>query len=717
MRYRSIFIFCLSLILIGAFLWLRIGTQPAITELRGYLDHVSYDSQFRLFQNFNKKTDFNVVVIDIDEKSLSEIGPWPWPRDELAKLLEHLQKQGILVTAFDMVFAQPEPNPVDQILKKIGNSQEKKLETLKNNIQWSRDLIDNDHILSKQLQNSDTVIGFILHGLDQLPVGQLPKPEFQLNSKYYSILSLKNYTANIPLFVTSAKTCGFLTTLPDSDGIIRKTPLILRHEQSVYASLSLQAVKLFLLAEHINIQSSSIGGIEMLDHVQLGNKHIPTDEHGLMLIPYLGTAHTFPYFSATDIIHDRVAPKALENKIAFIGTSALGLSDLRASPLHRAHPGVEIHANIAQAILDNRYLVRPSWALGAEALLMCCLGLFYILLYFLCSPIYILASTLFMPLIIISGCYYYWSEQGYVFYVMLPLIQSVALSLLFSMTGLSQEYRTRIKIKNLFSQYVPEQHIEEILEQPEELGLSGETRYMTVMFSDIRNFTTISENLSATEIKDLLNRFLTAMTKIIFDHGGTIDKYVGDMIVAFWGAPLNDPQHAQHAVDAALAMQLKTLELQELFSKEQLPLIQIGIGINTGPMNVGDMGSQYRRAYTVLGDSVNQASRFEGLTKYYHVPILVGSSTVQACPDMSFRWIDSVTVKGKSTSTPLYQPFKKTSDLSEHDRNTLTLHEEWMELQSTDASRAAQHLTALWTHTHDPLYAFYLERLAQGSSR
>ena len=357
--------------------------------------------------------------------------------------------------------------------------------------------------------------------------------------------------------------------------------------------------------------------------------------------------------------------KELEGSVAFIGTSAVGLADLRSTPVGLQYPGVEVHANIFEGLMNPQLLPsKPSWSLGASLIIIIITGL--VLSFFSIGKTarFILALSIIVAGVVVAINFYLWSAQKVSLPLFMTLLLTTLLASYYIIVGSIAEMKHSKKIKTMFDQYVPPERINQLIEQGGNLAKTSERRNMTVLFADIRGFTSLSESMSAHQLSEYLNQYLSSITKIIFDNNGTIDKYVGDMVMAFWNAPLIDKDHAQHGVEAALAMNEGLIEINAVFAQQNLPAISIGVGLSSGDMNVGDMGSIYRKAYTVLGDAVNLGARVESLTKFYGVAILVTEETMQACSGITFRLIDKVQVVGKKTSIALYEPINYTNKLN-----------------------------------------------------
>jgi len=698
-----------GLLLVAAMIWAQSTGLAAIGAVRERLEFLAYDLRLNAALPDSPASPTRTVIIDIDEASLQAEGQWPWSRARIADLVDQLANAGAVVIAFDILFAEPERNPVQQIMAGFASDDAALAQALAPYAERA----DADRRLAASLGNVDTLLGFVLHNQSVPASGTLPKPIATLPpDARTAIPRMRSATGNLPLLQDAALGGGFLTTLPDRDGAIRRSPLLLRHGDAVYPSLALAAASAYLLVDAPQIHLAPIGAVDAVDYVMLGERRIPVDAAGQVLVPYRGPPATFPSLSATDVLQGRVDPDLLRNRIALVGASALALADLKATPVAGVFPGVEIQATLLAGLLEGTFLSEPAWAKGANFTLMLAIGcLLAFTLPYLRAGLMLVAATLAIVLVTLGNLWLW--KSGLVLALAMPLALVIALAVLNMVYGFLFEARSRQQLKGMFGQYVPPELVEEMSQQPEHFGFEGQSREMTVLFADIRGFTTLSESLSAHALKDLLHRFFTPMTRVIFDHRGTIDKYVGDLIMAFWGAPVRDARHAEHAIDAALDM-LRTLQdLRAALAREGLPEIAIGIGINSGVMNVGDMGSQYRRAYTVIGDAVNLASRLEGLTKYYGVDLVVGTRTRELAPDFVYRRLDRVRVKGKREAVEVFEPVCRRTELAEALRQELDAYEQALQHFWTRDWEAARTLFAALhaDHPQTPLYALYLERI------
>lgn len=647
----------IGLLVTAVFLWSITTPLKPIKHLVERVELLAYDLRLNLSLP-SQSIDKRIVIVDIDEKSLQAEGHWPWARNKISRLVEQLFANGATVVAFDMVFPENEPNRAIEVAQRLnGHITDRHVLDI---LHKQANLFDNDAVLASALSQYDTVLGFTLQPEASKRTGALPAPlvlETPLSVSDIPLKSADGFVANNSTIQSSLQHAGFFSVEPDIDGVIRRVPLIMRHDNAIYPSLALESLRLYLLAERVRPVVATDGKRLLIEGIALGEIIIPTDTFGNVVIPYRGVRGSFPYISATDVLASKNDLSALNGAIVLIGTTATGLFDLRATPVDPVYPGVEVHANVISAMLDNHFPVEPSWADGSNFVGMLLLGFLLALLLPSLAPVMMLmVSTVVLALLALFN-FWLWESRGLIFQIALPILLVLSLTALNVAYGFIKESIGKRHLKEMFGQYVPPQLVEEMSLNPESFGFEGESRVMTVLFSDVRNFTTISESLTASRLKALLNEFFTPMTRIIFNNRGTIDKYVGDMVMAFWGAPVKDEEHAYHAVVTAMEMIQETNHLQPIFRDKGFPAVNIGIGINSGTMNVGDMGSTYRRAYTVIGDAVNLASRLEAATKYYNVPIIVGEKTYELTKKtILYRELDLIKVKGKEHAVHIYQP-------------------------------------------------------------
>ena len=698
--------------MLGLVIALQLSSQVADRSLLNRLDFIWYDWRMWLSAHYEQMPQATPIVIaDIDEQSLKLEGRWPWSRDKLALLTERLTQAGATVIAFDVVFAEAEESAFIAWLKQQPDNSLPAPQIAALREQWNP-----DRRFAEALQGTDTVLGFFFQDNAEHRTGQLPPAVASLEQAGQGapvILSKDGFTGNIPLIANGARSGGFVTTFADADGVIRRTPLLMAHDGQVYPSLALAAAMSFMLVEELDVRFAAIGDVLAVSAVQLSDKPLYTDGLGRVLVPYHGKSAPVRYLPAWRILSETPEQLGLEGAIVLVGGSAIGLFDLVNTPLATAFPGVEVHANVIHGLLASHFPYRPAWEPGVTFTQLLLTGLLLIVLMPRRSP-WLQAGLSFGALAGWTGLnLLLWLRYG----LDLPLASTyllvLALAGWFMFEGFVRESRARQAVTSMFGQYVPAAHIQQMLDSPQRYSMDGQSRDMTVLFSDIRSFTSISENLSAADLKTLLNFYFTPITEVIFRHGGTIDKYVGDMVMAFWGAPLADPQHRRNAVLAALEMIAVTERLRGELRARNMPEIDIGIGLNSGLMNVGDMGSQYRKAYTVLGDAVNLGSRLESLTKFYGVHILVGANTAAENADIAFRFIDRLLVKGKNEPVDAFEPLGLIAELSAAQHEELARYE--AALQHYRARRwdlAEQGFQQLrGAHPKAKLYRIYLERI------
>lgn len=707
--------YALSLILTTVFLLHVAGmiNIPILTNIENW----SYDS--RLKMTLPENVDTQVVIVDIDEISLNEIGQWPWNRNILAKindaLFDHYQVKAF---GYDIVFAEPDIDEGAKLLDKMASG------SLKNNTGFIKEYrhvissLQHDQRFAEALKNRKTVMGFVLGGTDTSK-GSLPEAVTELDKNTIDRLLLNKptgYTANLELLQKSAFSGGFFDNpLLDDDGVFRRVPLLQVYNGKVYESLALALARAATGSPEIAmvVETSNDGQDLFLEWVTIGGLDIPVDRHAGVLVPYIGKQKSFEYISAVNVLNKIADPEKLREKIVLFGTSAQGLLDLRTTPLEAATPGVEVHANIIQGILDGRILHQPGYIQGYEFLLILIIG---IILTFTLPKLSALYSTLViigsLALLIVSNFYAFVSAQ-----LVLPITSPVLLVvLLFALQmtyGFFVESRKKRQLAHLFGQYVPPELVEEMSKKMEEINLDGEIREMSVLFSDVRNFTSTSEDLEPKQLTDYINAFLTPITQVIHDNRGTIDKYMGDAVMAFWGAPLEDKQHALHSLNAAISIVERMKILRTEFSEKQWPEIYVGVGVNTGMMNVGNKGSEFRVDYTVLGDAVNLGSRLEGLTKHYGVDIITSEFTKHAVPEYEYRELDRVRVKGRDEPVSIYEPINLLENVSKEERKLLKqFHRGVKHYRAQNWDAAEREIFALsQLEPERKIYTIYLDRI------
>ena len=715
--HKKAIIFTIGIIITGTFLLLAGDTIFKYFGTLTKINHIFYDANLKIFHKKIKSD--RVAIVDIDENSLIAEGRWPWSRNKIATIVKTLQKSGAAVIVFDILFPEPEPNIANTLLqyaKQNNNAPPKALNYLKQQLTH----FNNDKILATTLAKTDAVLGVLFDNDSHHTVGKLGKPLLTLNNSInLMLLRSTNFIGNIPSLADAVHYTGFTTTTPDIDGTIRRSPLLIEYNNALYPALALEAVRAYLLTEKFSLDLHDVGVTKVLLGIKVGNIYIPTDKTGNIIITYYGPAFSFPYISAIDVINNNFPPQFFAGKIVLLGSSIIGIGDVHATTLQAiGYPGIEIHASIIESILNNDIISSPLWLLGLERILIVVTGSIFTILA-LNSPLLSLLLLTITLLLLIFGfnilllLQWHWILP----HPILLYLQTLSLGIAYSAYGYFFEAKTRKKLHTIYGQYVSSAHIDKMLQLHNKPVLTGTTKVMTVLFADICNFTSIAEKLNAKEVKKFLNSCFTPLTQIIFECKGTIDKYVGDMIMAFWNDPITDSQHAYHGVQAALLMQDKIKKLAPTFAQQKLGEISIRIGINTGTMHVGDMGSKYRKAYTVLGDAVNLASRLESVNKTYKTGILVSQETKDKCPEIVFRFIDNIYVTGKTISTKIYEPIcllnNKTSALI----TELSRYEQALTLYNAGDWSAAKKEFSKLVEQYPQIfpYTIYLQRAHQKS--
>lgn len=708
----------INLLLIGFFI--LNATRLIDFKLIAKMEAMSYD--LRLNLTMPRTVDDRIVIVDIDEKSLAALGRWPWSRDKLALLTDSMfDFYKVAVVGFDVVFPEKDESSGIRVLEHLGKQE------LKNNPQYQQVLpklqkkLDYDRLFAKKLKGRNVVLGYSFDNSTENAAGLLPPPVFtagNFDKGNTTFLKMTGYSANLPDLQRSAKSGGHFNPDVDSDGVSRRVPMLQEYKGDYYEALSLAVVRVFLgdpkLQAVFPKGIGSGGSYDRLEELQIVDMKIPVDERVTSLIPYRGSWGSFKYLPAVDVLQKKIKKEELEGAIALIGTSAAGLMDLRSTPVSPVYPGVEIHANMIAGILDQTIRYKPPYAQGAEILALFIIGLLLAFSLPFISPLKSTILSLGFLAAYVGINAWAWHSN-----MVLPLASAVLMiPLLFTVNmsyGFFTETRTKRHITGLFGQYVPKELVDEMSKNPANFAssLEGENREMTVLFSDVRGFTTISESLHPRELTKLMNEYMTPMTSVIQKHRGTIDKYIGDAIMAFWGAPISDEKHARNACLAALDMQSTLDSLRPQFIQRGWPEIQIGVGLNTGVMHVGDMGSQFRRAYTVMGDAVNLGSRLEGITKQYGVGIIVGETTRNAVDDIVFRKLDQVRVKGKDQPVAIYEPVGLEKDVSPEMLEELQMWENFLSLYRAmswdEAEKQLLEIKKFGAKKY--LYDLYLERI------
>jgi adenylate cyclase len=636
------------LILLLGLAALRVADPPALEELRL--------RSFDMFQVIEPrvKTARPVVIVDIDEKSLARYGQFPWPRTRIADLVTRLTELKAVVIAFDIAFPEPDrtnPAAAADAIAGLDDATRDKLRALPSNDQRLAEAVRRSRVVlgesgtstpGGELDKTLPLTGLAMLGGDPLPY----------------LVSFPGLLRNLPELEAAAAGRGLFTIRNERDGIVRRVPMLMQAQGATMPALTFEMLRVATGTDTIFVKSDRAG----IKSVAVQGFEIPTDRNGQLWVHF---ARHDPgiYVSAADVLDGSAPPDRFAGRLVLIGTSAIGLLDTKTTPIDAVMPGVEIHAQVLESALTKTVLSQPNYAIGAELCVALLLGAIVIWLAPMFGPITLLAMGALFAALLAGTSWRFYAQHRLLIDFTYPLLSTtlIYLSLIFS--NFVREQRQRRRIRSAFSRYLSPALVEQLAEAPEKLVLGGEEREMTIMFSDVRGFTAISESYKHDPhgLTMLMNRFLTPLTNAILDRKGTIDKYMGDAIMAFWNAPLDDAEHQINACHAALDMLERIDALNSVRQAEAengghayIP-IKVGVGLNTGICVVGNMGSDLRFDYSVLGDSVNLASRLEGQSKEYGFPVIVGSNTALAAKDhFAILELDFITVKGKSEPEVIY---------------------------------------------------------------
>ncbi len=664
--------------------------------------------------------DDRVAILDIDEASLKSVGRWPWSRETMTRLVEQLfDRYGVAALGFDVVFAEPDASSGLGTLKQLAQGELAGSGEFQALLRALEPRLDYDARFAGALAERPVSMGyyFIPEGFGDARTGSLPGASLPLSAfepLQPGMPQPVGYGANLPAFQQAAPAAGFFNMRADDDGTARRMGLVQPFGKGYYVALSVATLQVAFGGDPAlaGVDRHSILGREYVSPwLEVGGIRMPLGVDGAVHVPYRAGA-PFPYVSAADVLAGKAPQAQLENRIVLLGSTAPGLADLRVTPFSNAFPGVEIHAHLITGMLDGTTRSTPPWAADVRLVAVILLGglLTAILLRF--GPTIGLAATFVLLALLLAAYAAAWS-RFLVVPMAAPMLTLFGLYALNTAYGFFAATRSKRQITKLFGQYVPPELAAEMSQDPAHYTMEGQSRDMTVLFSDIRGFTNFSEKLPPTELAEVLNAYLSTMTRIIQQHQGTIDKYIGDAIMAFWNAPVDLADHAARAVATALDMQAALQQLNREFAACGWPEVKIGVGVNTGRMSVGNMGSEFRMSYTVMGDAVNLGSRLEGITKQYGVGILATQPTVDADPLHAFMKIDDVRVKGKETPVAIYEPLGPKAGLPEAlQQNAAEFEAAYARYQVQDWDAAEAALRALNARAPRALYDIYLERIA-----
>lgn len=714
---RLLYVLIVGTVIVAS-LALRVWDPSPVARLRSLV----FDAYQRLSPRVFDPS-LPVRVVDIDEDSLKAIGQWPWPRTVLADLVDKLAAGGAVAIGFDIVFPEPDRMSPANTLRFWPKSEA--IQGLREEIEK---LPSNDHVFAEAIGKAPVVLGFIA-----APQGtSIPETKAgfahggddpKLFAPYYP-----GAAASLKELQDQAQGSGSLNWIPEHDQIVRRLPMVIRVGETLYPSFAADVLRLAQGASTYVVKSSGASGEKAFGEktgiakIRIGDFEVPTEANGQMWLRF--TPETKErYLPAWKVLNGEIGAGDIEGRILIIGTSAAGLLDLRATPLEASVPGVSLHAQAIEQILQGAFLQRPDFATAAELLYILALGALIAFLIYRLGALgsAVLCGAAIVAVIAIS--WYAFKAFGWLVDPIYPAIALAAIYLVGTIVIFLRTERERNRVRHAFSHYMAPALVERLANDPSRLKLGGETRDMTLLFSDVRGFTTISEGLDAEELTRFLNSLFTPLSNIILEEQGTIDKFMGDAVMAFWNAPLDDNAHPSHACNAALRMMGEMERLNALWKDEAeaksrpFKPVRLGIGLNTGICCVGNLGSETRFDYSVIGDNVNVASRLEGQSKTYDVGTVVGQSTTARAPDFAFLELDLLKVKGKTEATRVFALLGDSG--LKHSEGFILLAERHGEFlaryraQDWDTAEAlSRECEKLNTSRLDRLYALYRERIA-----
>lgn len=667
---RSFWVNPASLMIVGLVAVLVLyGLQIHILEL---VELKTYDLRF--VSRGADQPSLAVAMVVIDERSLEVEGRWPWPRSKFAALIDSLSRDGAKVIGFDVIFSEPDENSQLALIDQFAGTLDAlaiRDPRLRHFVAERRRNADNDLALAEAIKRSTAavVLGYFFHDQSTLEY-QLDPAESQrrlqqiAGSSYPRVRRtgqhahepsfIKGYTpqTNLPIFGDAAASAGYFSLQGDRDGVLRWMPLVIEAGGDLFPPLGLLCAWEYLGRPQLTVDV----GVHGVEAIEIGERLVPTDEAGKLLINYLGRPKTFPHFSVTDILAGKVSPGTFKDRVVLVGATAVATYDLRNTPVDPRYPGTEVHATVIDNILTQRFMARPEWSRVFDVLAIVGLGVLTGVGLTRLSPLKgVLFTGGLFALYIVFARWLFVSARLWLNLVY-PLLALVTVYIALTVYYYVTEQRERRRIKGTFKQYVAEHVVEEMTKDPSRLRLGGEEKVLTVLFSDLEGFTTYSERYSAHEMTEMLAEYYNRVTEQVFLHRGTLKEYVGDELLAFFGAPLEDPQHAQRACEAALAMRDTTRALAAEWVKIGRPPLRARTGINSGPMVVGNLGSKYRFAYGVVGDQVNLGSRLEGLNKVYGTEIIISENTARLLEQaFRLRELDMVRVIGRRQAVRIYE--------------------------------------------------------------
>lgn len=646
--------------------------------------YIGYDYHLRdqmFLQRGTKPVSGLITIVDIDEKSLAVMGQWPWGREEIAQILYNLTNAGAGIISLDVFFAEKEKN-------------------------------GNDPLLAKALSETPSLTSYLFLRDENITKNILPNKPFiviekGLETEYLD--SAMGYISNIPLLSKSAYSSGFINTTPNHTGLVNYSPLFMKFNDIIYPSLVFEMFRLSREVGAVSVNYSQAG----VENIEVGDVVIPTDRFGRLFVNYRGPKKHFDYVSASDVYQNNFDKSKIEGRFVFIGTSSMGLFDLRSTPFDSAMPGVEIHANILDNLLQQDFIFQPSESEFFMLFILFFITVILLLIFLYLKPIMLFFSSTGLIIGYYYLNYYFLFQKGLIFEVFLPIFLALFLTVLFGFFNYFFESKKSRIIKEEFSKKVSKEVVDELLDVSHNRNiLAAKNKEVSIFFSDVRSFTAISEKLDDPErLITLLNIYLTPMVDIIMKYQGTIDKFIGDAIMAYWNAPHSVSDHADQALSAAID-QLRELKVVNRRLKVEFDLeIDIGIGINSGIVTVGEMGTTNRSDFTVIGDNVNLASRLEGLNKAYHAHLIISENTKKRLKkSYPIRELDLIRVKGKKRPTKIYEVVVDQENSETFFSQTLRFYRGVVLYRQGRFLEALDKFCYLFEEYGDPLFSVYIQR-------
>ncbi|MCH8209311.1 MAG: adenylate/guanylate cyclase domain-containing protein, partial [Nitrospinae bacterium] len=647
------------------------------------LELQAYD--FKVLSRGERDISGDVVIVGVDEKSLKAEGRWPWPRTKLARLVDRLSEAGAAAIGFDIIWPEKDIYVPFETIKEALKGKDLSQFTPDGLSRWLEEVGDSDTHFAKAIERSDrTVLGYFVYPTEESAAGTDAE---KVNQSHLDLLDFSQYSIvqrsdpsegspslhpiyavgmSLPKLMDAASSAGFVSYISEKDDLVRWVPMVMEHGEYLFPSLSLQ-----LLQQATQLPLAVRIAPYGVDSLRLGDTVIPASDRGDFLVNYFGPAYTFTHYSATDVLSGKTGAAELQNKIVLVGGTAAAMHDIHASPFG-PFPGVEGHAHIIESIIQEDYLMRPEWLLLLDLLVIIFSGLVLGIMA-MSLPAYSMALFLFVGISgYLAADWYLFTQKGIWIHAVFPVLSQIFVYSGITLYRFIFDEREKRFIKGAFGQYLSPKVVEQLVDDPSMLKLGGERKVLTAFFSDVAGFSKISESLSPDQLVELLNNYLTEMTDILMNYDGTVDKFEGDAIISFFGAPVHFKDHARRCCFAALDMQKRLSELRTQWKREGKHELFVRIGLNTGPMVVGNMGSKTRMDYTMMGDSVNLAARLEGVNKQYMTSTMISEFTYEeAKDDIEVRELDSIRVVGKKQPVRIYELIGRKGEVDDKRREIL----------------------------------------------